>query len=130
MSNAPAFSLFATGTIEPSRFVTLSAAADFTAEQSAAGEKPLGVSQEWSRLTPLTGAATYAAANGQEVSVYSLGQVCYLAAGTGIARGDLLKPDADGKALKAGTSDKYGAIALESGVSGQLIRVQVREGVA
>jgi hypothetical protein len=111
--------------------VTLSAAANFTAKQSVVGEKPLGVSQEWSRLTPLPGAATYAAADGNEVSVYSLGQVCYLTCGTAsITRGAQLKPDALGKAQVAVSTNAYGALALESGVAGSLIRVVIREGVA
>jgi hypothetical protein len=128
MSNAPALSLFATGTIEPSRFVTLSDASNFYCKQSGSGDKPLGVSQEFSRLTPLPGASTYAATTGEELGVYTVGQVCYLECGTAITRGDYLKPDANGKALNSASTNKYGAVALESGASGNLIRVQVREG--
>jgi len=128
MTNAPALSLFATGTIEPSRFVTLSALSNFYCKQSGSGDKPLGISQEFSRLTPLPGAATYAAVSGQEMGVYTIGQVCYLTCGTAITHGDFLKPDVSGQALNAASTDKYGAVALESGVSGSLIRVQVREG--
>ena len=128
MTNAPALSLFATGTIEPSRFVTLSAASDFYCKQSGSGDKPLGISQEFSKLTPLPSAATYAATTGQEIGVYTVGQVCYLTCGTAITHGDFLIPDASGQAINGASTEKYGAVALESGASGDLIRVQVREG--
>ena len=128
MSNAPLLSMFATGTIEPSRFVTLSAAADYTAAQSGTGEKPIGVSQEWSRLTPLPGAATRAATTGEEFGAYGVGQVCYLECGTAIVRADYLKPDTNGKAIKAAGTDYFGAQALASGAVNTVIRVLVQGG--
>ena len=127
MSNAPNLSLIADGAIEPSVFVMASAAAECACKTATTGGEPIGVSQEWSKATPLPGASTVAAADKGQVGVYGIGRICYLTAGTaGVTHGDYLKPDTTGGAGVTATSgDLYGALCLQSGVAGSLVRVQV-----
>ena len=128
-SNAPALSLVATGDIRPSRFIVLSTAADFTAAEANAGEFIVGISQMGTHDPPgTTGAGAQAARTGQVFHAYSGGQQCWLECGTTITRNDILKSDNDGQGVVATAGDKYGAHAMESGVSGDLIQVQVRIG--
>lgn len=127
MSNAPKLNGLATATIYPSRFVTQSTT-DFQFTQSTTGDLPIGISQEWTHDAPIPSAATGAAAAGQELSVYGLGQICFLMCGTGVTSGDFLKPDTNGKALVATVgTDKFGAQAVASGASGELVRVIVTQ---
>ena len=127
--NTPLLSLVATGDIRPSRFVSMSTAADFTVAESNAGDWVLGVSQMGTRDAPgLSGAGTDAAQPGENLHIFTNGQTACLECGTTITRADILKPDGDGKAIIGTTGVYYGAQALESGVSGDLIQVIVTIG--
>ena len=69
--NTPLLSLVATGDIRPSRFVSMSTAADFTVAESNAGEWVLGVSQMGTRDAPgLSGAGTDAAQTGENLHIF------------------------------------------------------------
>lgn len=128
IQNGMSMTLQATGDIEPRRFVIMSTAADYTGEQAGAGEFPIGVSQEFSRDTPQSGASTLAATTGQQVGVYGITKVCLLDVATTVTAGAILKSDGDGKGIPAGAGDKYGAVSLQSGVAGDQIQVTVTVG--
>ena len=121
----------AAGTVNPSRFVKVaSAGLDSQVLQAGAGDSYLlGVSQEWTQDAPIPSETTGdAAASGEQVAVYGIGDVCLLQAGAGgFAMQNYLKSDADGKGIAAtlGT-DFIGAIALETVAANGLGRVQVQ----
>lgn len=118
----------ASGNINKSRFVTISGAK--TVAQSIAGDAPIGVSQRGTRDTPLPGASTLAAASGDSLQIYGLGETCQIEASAAIAAGAFLKPDADGKAAAAVATDKYYAQALTpSAAAGELIDIYIVRGV-
>lgn len=123
----PAF--VAGGTIRPSRFISVSTAADFTALEGESNAVVFGVSLEGSNYPPLSDivSTNNAATVGQEVRIYGPGEVCSLEVGSGgVTRGDRLKSDGDGKAVtiaSTGTTvQNYGAIALQSGAESECIR--------
>jgi hypothetical protein len=119
----------AAGTIRPSRFVKQSTAADFAFLEADANEAIIGVSHESTQDAPIPGASANAAEDGDALAVYPIGVVCLLELGGTVARGDELKSDADGKGVVRATTgttvQNIGALALESGVSGELIKVLV-----
>lgn len=117
------------GTIRPSRFCKLSTAADQTFLEADANEACIGVSQDHTRDAPVPNADTDAAEAGDPVSINPIGSVCLLELGGTVTRADELKSDADGKGVVRATTgttlQNVGAIALESGVSGEFIKVLV-----
>ncbi len=146
LNNQPQFK--AGGTIAPSRFVVADASADHQVIEpgsaslvfNSATIAPsyctiLGVSQVGMKRTPgLAGSdVTVAAASGDVIQVYSLGDICPVQAGGTIIRGDLVGVNSgtDGKAVSitftAGTfaGKAVGGIALESATTGQLFLIQV-----
>lgn len=128
MINAPTQTFVCATTIYPSRFVKLNTASDYTILQADDDDELIiGVSQEHSRFPPVSGASTAAGtlADLTEIGVYGVQQTCYLCLGTTITRGDILSSDANGKGVTAVTGKYFGAVALESGVADDLIRVNV-----
>lgn len=116
------------GTINPSRFVKVSTAADNTALQAGAGDYPIGISTPSQKLppTPENSGSTQAASSGDPIMIFGLGDICMLTAGSGgFTSGDKLKPDSSGQGITATTGAFFGAIALETAASGALGRVQV-----
>ena len=118
------------GDIYPKRFVKRSTAADFTVLQADADSQPCGISQAWTRDAPgLSGASTVAGASGDSIQVHSnlsgetQDSTVWLELGGTVTRGARLMPDANGKGITATSGKYYGAIADESGVSGEFIRV-------
>ncbi len=130
MSNAPSLNLVANGNVRTARFVKLDATQDYACLEAGVGAVIVGVSQLAVGTPPgVSGSTAYAATAGKPLSAYGNGQLCYVTAGGVVTRGDLLKADADGKAISGvGANDYYGAIALESGVDTALIRCQVMLG--
>lgn len=123
----PAFR--AGGDIYPSRFVTMDTTDDHQVIQATANSQIQGISQEWTRDAPISGASTLAAADQQPLTTYGQGDQCLLEYGDTVTRGDRLKADANGKGVPCATSgavQNCGAIALESGSSGDIRRVQVQ----
>jgi len=119
----------ANGNINPSRFVYLDATADGKVlEASAVTHKLYGISQPGTRNAPYSTLDDgYAAIAGENVQIYGLGDKdVLLELGGTVARGDRLTAATGGKGIKTVTDrDEYGAIAMASGVSGELIPVQV-----
>lgn len=117
------------GDINPSRFVKHSTAADFTVLQADLNSNPVGISQAWAQTAPIPSASTLAGTTGDQIQVHYPGSgddndsTVWLELGGTVTRGDRLMPDANGKGITATTGKYYGAIAEESGVSGEKIRV-------
>lgn len=122
------------GDIYPARFVKLSSSADHTVLQGTDNSELIGISQSGSNKAPLSDlvSTAKAAEAGQNLQIFTEGDVCLLEAGATITRGNLLKSDANGKGVPIATSgttiQNYGAVALENGANGELIKVQVRFG--
>lgn len=117
-------SFVAGGTIRAGRFVKITD--DFTASESDANELSIGISSFMSTAFDDANAALV----GQGVTVRGLGDQANIVAGGVIAAGDLLKSDADGRAVPiaaAGTTvQNYGAIAMQAAAAaGEVIKVQV-----
>jgi hypothetical protein len=130
MSHSPRY--LAGGGIAPSRFVKIdtTSGANFTViEASAATDKIVGVSQEGTRLAQIEGLTTDedAARSGENLRVYGPGEECLIKAGGTITQGDWLTATTDGKAVAITASGTvvHAGFALESGVSGDLIRMFV-----
>lgn len=121
----------ASGNIRPSRFVKRSGAN--TVAEASTGEKMLGISAEFSGYAPLPSQTEYAAATGDVCSMYWVGdglqedRPILLVLGVGGAtQGDLLKSDSAGAGVAvASDKDCYGAIALETGIAGDAIKVRL-----
>ena len=120
----------ATGNISPSVFVVIDPTADNCVLQASANTSViLGISQEGMKNAPgLTGSNnTIAAASGDPIQVFGIGDNCLLVAGTGgYTRGDLLMAEANtGKGITRTSGKPYGAIALQSAAAGAKGRVVV-----
>lgn len=120
------------GTINPSRFVKRSTAADFTVLQADLNAFPDGISQNWGVDAPIpsvTDDPIPAGRTGDKIMIHAGHSghgddtTVWLLAGGTVTRGDRLMPDADGKGITATTGKYYGAIADESGVAGEYIKV-------
>ena len=132
MLNSPSF--FANGDISPSRFVGI--AADFRVTQTLANGKICGISQEGTRRFPQPSASAsdnLAAQLGESVTVYGQGHSgIFMELGGPVTAGTWLKSDALGKGIACTNTgatplaaENAGAIALQAGIAGDKIRVQV-----
>ena len=121
----------ADGNIKPMRFVKAQTTKDNRVLQAGSGDKPIGISQPQERNPPWSSLQDgYAAAQDETLRVFGLQEVCWLVCGGTVTAGDYLKPDTDGKGVTSSSDgDLYGAQALESGTTGQQIRVQVLLGM-
>lgn len=119
--------LAAGGDINPSRFVTWSAAANQTVLESNSGDtKLVGITAEHTKNAPQTGGSTLHAEAGDQARVHFPGEDCLLLIGAGgCTAGDFLKPDADGKGVVAVTGAVAGAQATETAAAGELAHVLV-----
>lgn len=115
----------AEGTIYPCRFVKLVSGKPGRVAQCGSGDRPFGVSQMATRLSPLLESQGRAALDGEPIGVFDLNSETLLEAGGTVSVGDALKPDSQGRGVTAGAGEEYGALALEAGVSGRYIRVKV-----
>lgn len=124
--NSPNY--IAGGDIRTCRFVKMGAA-DLTVLESDANEAVIGISQEGAKSAPIPGASVLAAAAGENIDVHGLGVECLLVISDTVARGAYVKSDADGAgvtlATTGTTAQNVGAMALQSGVAGDKIRVVV-----
>jgi len=128
MPNTPP-RLVAGGDVYPCRFVKMSTAADDRGLQATANDAPIGISYDGGKHAPLSDLVTdnpHAEA-GDPIGLYGEGDQCLLELGGTVVRGGRLKSDANGKGVAVATTgttiQQYGAIALESGVSGEKARV-------
>ena len=122
--------LVAGGNINPARFIIGDTTANNTALQSGANGKTIGISQDGAKDPPGTGGSSLAAAAGEMLSHFTIGQICRLEAAGAITAFDELESDTNGKgtpvAATAASIRYIGAIALEAaGGAGELIQVLV-----
>lgn len=115
------------GDVYPMRFVKLSTTADGKVLAAGAGDVTIGISQRGTRRSEYVDTSGKAAASGEPVQYFDETEECILEAGGTIAAGDKLKSDSNGKGV-ATTTDKdwMGAIALQAGASGDLLKVKVQ----
>lgn len=106
-------------------------------QSAGATVRILGVSMEGTDYPPLTDPRVtvggYAAIPGEELQVYGLGEVCLLTLGGTVLNGATLTSDSSGKGVSitpanSGTVNYVGALAMQAGVSGEQILVQVMPG--
>lgn len=109
----------AEGAISANRLVKVGAADYGVLQAAAVGDKIIGITTEID------------AASGERVDVVHEG-IADLKLGGTVARGDLLTSDATGQGVVAapagGTNNRIGAMALISGVIGDIIPVKVMQG--
>lgn len=111
------------GAINPLSFVKLSVSGSGSAKnpvvvQCGAGDRPIGIAQNDS-----------AAASGDEVEVAFVGGGARLNITGTVAAGNTIKSDSSGYGVvTASDADECGAMAVESGVSGDIIGVHVMFG--
>lgn len=114
------------GTIQPSTFVKLSTSADNTVLAAGSGDLPIGIATPSAKLVPAFSQTGEAADSGDSVTVFGLGEVCLLLAGSGgLTHGDLVKSDSNGAGITASGGDKVGAFCLSNASAGNFARVQV-----
>lgn len=120
----------ASGNIYPSRFVSIVSGSRGYVAQATASTPVAGVSTEGTFYAPGTAADSgYAGVDTYPVPLKGPGRTCLLKLGGTVSAGDRLVSDASGQGTKldvTATGHQYiGAVALDNGVSGSLIRVQV-----
>jgi hypothetical protein len=122
-------SYFASGDIYPSRFVKLDTV-DGKVLQCLAGDLPFGISQEGTRKSPYLDATGRAAAAGDQLAVYTLGERAILQAGAAVVPGQRLKADANGMGIPvvSPSTDNYGGYCQLNGASGKLVEVLIDPG--
>lgn len=127
----PSFTKVAGGDIRPMRFVNLDTSNAGRVLEADADEEIYGVSGMGKRFAPYASLDDgFHAVAGENCQVYGPPEkdVPLVLGGT-VTRGDYLKSDADGAGVTASSDqEKYGAIAMESGVSGDIIPVQLVKG--
>jgi len=115
------------GTIRVSRFVNISG--NSTVQEATTGDAmPIGISQAGGRTPPIPDVIAdpvEAAQSGEQLNVFSLAEECLLRAGATVTAGQLLMSDSDGDGIAVTAGKYHGAIALEAGVAGELVLVQV-----
>ena len=123
-------SYVANGNIAPSRFVKADSSVGKVVANATATTFMLGISGEATRNTPLTGYDDgYHAIAGENCRVYGDLEECLLELGGTVSFGDLLTASTGGVGITTTTNNHaYCAQALQSGVSGQLIKVKVLRG--
>jgi hypothetical protein len=113
--------LEAGGTIRPYRFVKINTGADNQCLESDANDTMIGVVAGSTRQFDSANHAE----DGDHVTL-QMGSIVMIEAGASITRGAPLESDADGKATNQTvntTSRRIGGFALESGSSGEIIRM-------
>ena len=117
-------------TVRPSRFVKMSVTHDSKIDEANDTDVALiGVSGEWMHDAPIPSETTGdAAASGEHVKVYGIGDICLIDLGSGgCTVGQYLKPDNDGKGVVATVAtDFIGALALEGGAENDKVRIQIQ----
>jgi hypothetical protein len=116
------------GSINPSRFVSISSGNRGYVFQSTASTPIVGVSCEGTFYPPGTAADTgLAGVDGLPVRVYAPARTCLIKLGGTVSAGDRLVADASGQGTKldvTATGHQYiGGIVLDNGVSGGLVRM-------
>ena len=121
------------GNIYPCRFVTPDASNNTRVTQAVAGSPIAGISGSSTETAPLPSNATYHATSGNPCRVHGEGEQALLEYGDTITRGQYIVSDANGKGIPfdlTGKAHEHGAIALASGIAGDIRNVQVIRGRA
>lgn len=128
MHNQPSF--LAGEDLAPSIFIKLESGEDNTIVKCGAGDQATGVTAEHTREAPIPGVTPLAAADGESVQVYGLGEPCEITVGaTPVTAGAYLKPDANGLAIPAVATDKYSAQARTGAAAGEKVKAILKSGV-
>lgn len=116
----------ANGDIPPSRFVKLDTT-DNHVVVCGAGEDAFGISQKATRRANYSTLDDGLAAKaGEDLTIFQIGETCLLEMGGSVVPG-LIKSGALGVGVQASADhDKVGAKTSQTGVSGQLLEVQVQ----
>lgn len=123
--------LVARGAIAPFRFVKLDTSTENGCLQATDNSDIIGVAQGGTNKPEVSGlvSAQYAAEAGQPLRVSGVGSIAMLEVGGTVTPGQYLKSDSQGRGVPVATTgttiQNYGAIALQGGSSGSIIRVQV-----
>ncbi|MGB9690034.1 hypothetical protein [Thermogutta sp.] len=123
--------LTARSNIAPFRFVRVDSATENGCVQAGDNTDIIGVGQGGTNKPEVQGliSASYAAEAGQPVRVAGVGSVTMLEVGATVTPGQYLKSDANGRGVPIATTgtviQNYGAIALQGGTTGSIIRVMV-----
>ncbi len=128
--DGPSFSaVIASLNVSPSRFVKFGTTS-FQVLQCVGSDAPVGVSQEGQKYPPSDENAsnTYAGSAGDVIAIYGPGRTCLLELGSAVTVGNFVKPDSSGRGVPASGGVNAGAVATESGIPGDLIRVIVNIG--
>jgi hypothetical protein len=122
----------ANGDIYPSRFVKIDTTTSGRLLQCGAGDRIYGISGQGTDRPPLGALDTgKAAQTGEQFEVLTFGYpgfdgVVMLQLGGTVTRGDRLKADANGAGVTTTSgADEIGALAEDSGVSGNVIPVRL-----
>jgi hypothetical protein len=124
-------SRIASGTIYPSRFVTLDTTTMGHVLQATAGQQVYGISGPGTDRPPFGALDTgQCAVIGEQLEIFEAGDshdtVVPLQLGGTVTQGDRLKSDANGCGVTTTTtSQEVGAIAEVSGVSGNIVPVRL-----
>lgn len=117
------------GTIEPHRFVKLSATENQTLLQAGDNERIFGVSQPGTQDPPnVLGSGSEAAADGEQLEYIPVGRVARIEISAAVVRNDEIESGADGRGEKVtGAGDhEVGGVAIESGAAaGELVSIMV-----
>jgi len=123
--------LVARGNITPFRFVRLDTSTENGCVQAGDNTDVIGIAQGGTNKPDVSGliSAQYAAESGQPVRVTGVGAITLVEAGGTVSPGQYLKSDSSGRAVPVATTgttiQNYGAIALQGGSTGSIIRVMV-----
>lgn len=121
------------GNIAPCVFVTIDPGFDEQVLQSVVGDMPIGVMWDGMQAPPGVAGSdnTIAATSGAYgFRVVGLGNDTIIQLAGTVSPGNVLKPNGSGQAISGTVGDRYGAVALQAGTSGQRIRCLVMRGVA
>ena len=130
MSQSPSY--VASADILPAKFVKIVSGTDHQIEICVADDLAVGVTHESTMDAALPGvlaANLPAVKSGTSCRIYGLAESCEIEAGGTITAGAYLKPDADGKAVAASSTDEYSAKARAGAVVGEKVQVYIERGV-
>lgn len=123
--------MIAEGTITPFTFIKAGTLGGGGGLVCGLGDRPIGISFKDSRRSDYvdtTAAPGTLALVNEPFSIYTEASECFLRIGSGgCVQGDVLKPDSSGFGIvDASDTISYGAVALQTGASGDIAKVEVR----
>jgi hypothetical protein len=126
MSVPQSYSAIADGSINPCRFIRKSSSTESRIVQCTAGGQCDGISQHGARRIDYIDSSGIAATAGEPLTYFGPGSRVLLDIAGTVSQGARLKSDSDGKGVTTTTNlDEWGAVADQSGTSGQRIWVTV-----